>query len=170
MTEEYMTHPTLELLKAVGGLDNHEEQAFKLGRLSIGLEIVTVIRSIDGLELLDERTTATVVSVLETLLVDQGLAPAVTKIYNMLSAMRRPVFVPVFEQPDSEDASDAHEQDLELESDDLASLDAVLEGEGLRLRRIAELRQEHQSQDEDALATDDAIDLIEEPAEETSDE
>lgn len=148
MTEEFMKRPTDVLLMAVGAMSQEEMSAFRLGRMAMGLELITVIRSLEGIPALDEGMTAAVVASLETLLVDQRLTDAYT-LYDVLSASRRPVFVPVPEHEDIADASDSHELDQEREFDADASLDEGLEDAPSPVDGIRQLLRERQSLDED---------------------
>lgn len=66
---------------------------YQAGRMAMGLEIVSVLRTLDEIpSVMLPSETAAVVSVLETLLVQQGLTYAY-EFYDRLSAARRPVFV-----------------------------------------------------------------------------
>jgi hypothetical protein len=96
----YIARPT-EVLKSyleqVQGLKPRME--FTLGRLSMALEMITVIKTIED-ELVPMLTLQRheVISVLQTLLKDQDLAEPAMEWYEALTLWRQPVFV----RPDAE--------------------------------------------------------------------
>lgn len=92
----YMQNPTetlVEYLTRMGWLQVRDRQ-FRLGRLSLALEVITVIKTLE-----DERVPTMAlskeetISVLQTLLQDCGLAEEAMEWYDRLSEWRRPKFV-----------------------------------------------------------------------------
>jgi hypothetical protein len=81
-----MIHPSRVLLKA-WGIEVGSE--FQLGRLAMALEMITSIRSIEDIPVLDEPAKAAVVSAFETLLVEQQIADMAYEMYDHLSRWRR---------------------------------------------------------------------------------
>lgn len=94
MTKLLMAHPTQVLLEAYG---REPDSAFMLGRLSMALEVITSIRCIEGVPVVDEHTKSSVVSALETLLVRTNTADIGYEWYERLLQWRRLTFVPVDE-------------------------------------------------------------------------
>jgi hypothetical protein len=93
MASEFIARPTQLLCRLLRIHPN--DRVFMAGRMSVALEIVTVMRTLDEIpSVMLPNETAVVQSVLQTLLVDQDLIHA-SVVYDELSATRRPVFVPV---------------------------------------------------------------------------
>jgi hypothetical protein len=89
--EAFMKWPTDVF---VGFMARHSRRigagSFEAGRLAMALEIITVIRILEEYELIAEHEQ--VISVLQTLLRDQGLEERATAWYEMLDEWRKPKF------------------------------------------------------------------------------
>lgn len=166
MSEEFIMRPTEDVVRHLG-LERSAE--FEAGRMAMALECITVVRAIEGNPLLRSDVSAAVVSVLETLLVDQGLTNAY-EVYDALSRARRPTFVPVPSLVGNADADDAPSPDQASLSDGSSSPDEVPGQMQLPVDKLRALAEAHRSQTMDDDATDSPSELIVEEPEETSTE
>jgi hypothetical protein len=80
------------------------DDAIQYGMLAMGLEIVTVIKTLEALPTTSVGARAETISVLHTLLRDVGLDLYAYEWYERLNEWRKPSFVPVAEQPHTDDA------------------------------------------------------------------
>lgn len=102
----FLARPTVELRKFLKFSSLEQWRAFESGRLAMALEILTVVKTLE-----DERVPmlalqrAEIISVLETLLVDQGLDEVADRWYGWLGKFRQPKFVPIGNKPSDENAS-----------------------------------------------------------------
>src|SRR5262245_35382818 len=71
---------------------------YALGRLEMGLEVVSLIRTLESFPVVNEAEREGTVATLHTLLREQGLENAY-EVYDELANWRRPVFVPEHVQP-----------------------------------------------------------------------
>jgi len=115
---------------------------YQLGRLAMALEVITSIRSIEDVPVLDEHCKATVVAALETLIVDQDLEDAYT-LYAELCDWRQVRFVPDVSLP----GTGAIDVALFAVDDESASPDAALEEADSRTAKTRALTELHRSQD-----------------------
>jgi hypothetical protein len=132
VVSEFMVDPTEVLIRAFEV--DAKDLSFQVGRTAMALEVVSIIRVVDSVPELSPAETAAVVSVLETLLVNQGLTGAYA-LYDSLSASRRPVFVPV--DPG---------EDLALQSDAPSSPGADPEQTPPPVQLLRSLHEERRSQ------------------------
>jgi hypothetical protein len=88
--DNFMMRPTdvlVSYLATQGGWNDRSKHVFRLGRIAMALEIVTVTRVLEEYELLAENEQA--IAMLQTLLVDQELAEEALDWYEHLSDWRR---------------------------------------------------------------------------------
>src|SRR5215831_16584561 len=141
---EFMSHPSDVLLMAWGNVVGSE---YQLGRLAMALEVITSIRSIEDVPVLDERCKASVVAALETLIVDQELEDAYT-LYAELCEWRRLKFLSVGELPDvSPHGTGVIDARLLAAADESSSPDAAPEATDSRTAKTRALTELHRSQD-----------------------
>ncbi len=69
-----------------------ERRVFEAGILAMGLEIVTVLKTLEGIPITSEAARAETESVLHTLLVEMGIADHVYELYGNLDEWRKPKF------------------------------------------------------------------------------
>jgi hypothetical protein len=151
--EEFMARPTEVVRRHLGYVSGEAAEGFEAGRLSMAFECITVIRAIESNLALRSDVNAAIVSVLETLLVDQGLTQAY-ELYDLLSASRRLTFVREPEPSASVDVAAASSQDQASQSDELASADATPGQMTAPVGRLRELAEVHRSQAQDEVPTD----------------
>lgn len=129
-----MKDPTGVMVELLGVEDS---ETFFMGRMAMALEVVGVIRVIEGFpDFMAPLDRAVAVNVLRTFLRDQDLTVA-DEVYDQLSALRRPVFVPEPLLEHSVEPSDA--PDPQDRSDGSSSLDASLAGVDSRTARLRAL-------------------------------
>jgi len=132
--------------------------SFEAGRFAMACEIVSVIRTLEDFEdLLPAEHSASLISVLQTLLSDQELN-WVYRAYDELSASRRRVFVPV---PGPSANGDVDAQGQESESSATSSVAAAQPREKPQvptLRALSVVRQSlgASTNDEQLVLTDEA--------------
>jgi predicted nucleic-acid-binding protein len=85
-----MKRPTDVLRRYLAQDTPIESGSFELGRTAMALEIMTIIRILEEYELIAEHEQ--MISVLQTLLRDQGLEDRATAWYEMLNEWRKPKF------------------------------------------------------------------------------
>jgi hypothetical protein len=140
---EFIKRPT-QLFCRLMGIHLHD-RIFMAGRMSVALEVVTVIRTLDEIpSIMHPAESAVVVSVLQTLLRDQGLDGAY-ELYDDLSSGRRRVFVPVPEpSPSGSVGVDAQRSS--------SSEHEVLEGVTLPIEQLRALGEVRRSLDDETTS------------------
>jgi len=163
MAQEFIANPTLlirQLLRIQA-----TDASFEYGRFAMACEIVTVIRTLESYEsLLPAEHSASLIGVLQTMLSDQELN-WVYRVYDELSANRRPIFVPL---PSPSASADADGSGQMVESDDHASAHEVPSQEKPPVERLRALSVVRQSQDDEPI--DEQLELTVEVDEGTSTE
>jgi hypothetical protein len=99
---------------------------YALGRLEVGLEIVSLIRTLESFPVVNEAEREGTVATLHTLLREQGLENAY-EVYDQLANWRRPVFVPEHVQPTIVGAVVARAHGLRVSADAFSSAHEVRE-------------------------------------------
>lgn len=65
---------------------------FLLGQMAMALEVITVIKSLEGIPIVSDRGRVETISVLQTLLVDTDMADHAYDLYEELNEWRKPRF------------------------------------------------------------------------------
>lgn len=101
MGEAFMARPTdvfISYLAAEGGTNEGDVQgSMLLGRIAMGLELITVMRILEEHQLMAEHEQ--MIACLQTLLVDQELAELAQHWYEALNDWRKPKFSVVGDDP-----------------------------------------------------------------------
>ena len=140
------THVLEQYLTSVVGVELGGQ--FDMGRLAMALELITVLKALEQEYVaLAPGTLAELISVVQTLLIDQGVADTALEWYDGLSEWRRPKFVPYGNAPDaSQPRISSSERRLPELSAYLASLGGGLQGANVLAEGTRALLDERQSQ------------------------
>jgi hypothetical protein len=120
MSDSFMARPTDVLVsylaQSTGMTEAVVRRTLRTGRIAMGMEILTVMRLLEDHQLMTEHEA--MVSCLQTLLIDQGLAEDAMVWYGNLSEWRKPKLVPDSSQiiGRDADASDLDAQPSEHEA------------------------------------------------------
>lgn len=104
MSEIFIARPA-DLLRRQMGPRGEQAAWFEAGMMAMALEILTVIKTVESLPIVDEGARQETVSVLHTLLMDLDVMEKADELYARLNEARKPKFVaePYVQQPDADD-------------------------------------------------------------------
>jgi|SRR5215471_2121339 len=163
MAEEFIKNPTRLIRQLLP--ETTTSVSFEAGRAAMACEIVTLIRTLEDFEdLLPAEHSASIISVLQTLISDQDLNWIYT-VYDQLSANRRPTFVPEPAPSTTDDAAELYALDPQRGP---VFADEVQQHTTPPVERLRALSLVRRSQDDET--TDEQLELTAEVDEETSSE
>jgi hypothetical protein len=93
MSESFMKDPSFVWLRYLEVVHSHKLKGrlpFDYGRVAMGLELVTKIKMLESLPVTTEFGRQESISVLHTILVEQGLAESIYDLYDKLNDWRKP--------------------------------------------------------------------------------
>ena len=99
---QYPTRIFAAWLKGQGRFSKVQQDAYNCGRLAMALEIITQIKSLEGLPVVSELGRQEAIAGLHAVLVNNGLEEVGFEWYEYLSEWRKPTFEPVAWQPRNE--------------------------------------------------------------------
>jgi hypothetical protein len=91
---QYPTRIFAAWLKGQGRFSRVQQDAYHCGRLAMALEIITQIKSLEGLPVVSELGRQEAIAGLHAVLVNNGLEEVAFEWYDYLSEWRKPTFEP----------------------------------------------------------------------------
>jgi len=171
VSEGFMADATSVLMAYMG--QNQMRMDFKYGRLAVGLEVVSLIRTLESIPVVNVNEREGTVATLHTLLREQGLEDAY-ELYDGLAKWRQVTFVSdrAPSQPTNGGAGGQLGADrrASVSADGASSARAVLEQETARGDRPHERLWERPNLEQDAEPRDVQLELPYEAGEGTSSE